>query len=123
MKQITRDTSFDDILEDPRAYGIPTFEEFRKNKSKYMRRSEEEVEAIDRGDPMLGCFQRYYIEDNRGRRYGPYSLELIQAVAIDEGLNLEHDYIKDPQLRPDGQGGFYNEVTFRPNPNALVKLK
>lgn len=118
-----QDFSFNDILDNPEAYGLPTFEDFQKNPAKWKRRPEDEINAIDRGDPMLGCFQKYYIQTRTGRRYGPYSLELIESIAVDEGLNIHHDFIKDPQLRPDGSGGFYNEVTFKPNPNAIVRAK
>lgn len=91
---------------------MPTFEEFRKTKEKWMGRLDDEIAAIDRGDPLLGCRQRYYVED-AGGRYRVESLEQAERIAVDMGLSLFHDFITDPQLRPDGASGFFNEVTFR----------
>lgn len=122
MSGFDQDTKLEDIMENPTKYGLPTFEEFRANKEKWLGRKDDDIAAVDRGDPMLGCFQKYYIETAVGRRYGPFPLELIETMAIEEGMNLHHDFIKDPQLRPDGAGGFYNEVTFRPNPMAIKRV-
>lgn len=100
--------SIDDLMENPSKFGMPTLAEFVRNKEKFMGREDDEIAAIDRGDPLLGCRQRYYVE-----HYRVESLEQAQRIASDMGLNLYHDFIIDPQLRPDGAAGFYNEVTFR----------
>jgi hypothetical protein len=117
-----RDAQLEDILADPHKYGLPTFSEFCKNKAKWMPDPMAEINSVDRGDPMLGCFQKYFVEDKRGKRFGPLPLEMIEAISLDMGLSLEHDFIKDPQLRPNGAGGFFNEVTFRPNPMAIKRV-
>jgi hypothetical protein len=122
MKMFTSETTIEDLMTNPNDYGMPTFDEFRKNKSKYMANPEEKIAAIDRGDPMLGCFQKYYVEYGL-KKYGPLPLETLERIAIAEGLSLHHDFIEDPQLKEDGRGGFYNEVTFRPNPMAIKRLK
>lgn len=122
-KAFTAETTLEDITENPTAYGLPPFEVFCKNKEKWMGRKDAEIAAIDRGDPMLGCLQKYFFETASGRRYGPFPLELIETMAIEEGMILHHDFIKDPQLKPDSRGGFYTEVTFRPNPNAILRVR
>jgi hypothetical protein len=100
--------SIEDLAENPAKFGMPTLAEFIRNKEKYMGRHDDEVAAVDRGDPVLGCRQRYYLE-----HYRVDSLEQAERIAIDMGLSLHHDFVIDPQLRPDGAAGFYNEVTFR----------
>lgn len=105
--------SIEDLAENPTKWGMPTFEQFRKNKERWMGRADDEIAAIDRGDPLLGCRQRYYIEDSGTGKHRVESLEQAERIAVDMGLNLFHDFITDPQLRPDGAGGFLNEVTFR----------
>lgn len=100
--------SLEELIKHPTRYGMPTFAEFRRNKEKFMGRADDEIAAIDRGDPMLGCRQKYYVE-----HYPVESLEQAERIARDMGLSLFHDFIIDPQLRPDHGAGFYNEVTFR----------
>lgn len=104
--------SIEELTENPSKFGMPTFEEFRKNKERWMGRPDDELAAIDAGDKILGCRQKYFIEGDGGR-YSCDSLEHVQRIADDMGLNLYHDFVIDPQLRPDGAAGFYNEVTFR----------
>jgi hypothetical protein len=100
--------SIEELAENPTKFGMPTFSEFSKNKEKWMGRADDEIAAIDRGDPMLGCRQKYYVE-----QYRVESLEQAERIARDMGHDLFHDFVVHPQLRPDGGAGFYNEVTFR----------
>ena len=104
--------SIEDLVECPSKFGMPTLEEItRKHYSKreaFYGREDEEIAAIDRGDPILGCRQKYYVEG-----YRVESLEQAERIARDMGLNLFHDFVVHPQLRPDGAASFYNEVTFR----------
>lgn len=109
--------SIEDLMENPSKFGMPTFDEFVGNRDKYTDRPDAMIEAIDRGDPALGCRQRYYVE-----HYRVDSLEQAQRIASDMGGSLYEDYIIDPQLRPDGAGGFYNDVTFR-SKKSLEKRK
>lgn len=97
----------EELMSNPGRWGVPTLDEFTRNREKYMGRPDDEIAAIDRGDRMLGCRQRYYVE-----QYRVTSLEQAERIAMDMGLSLFHDFIVDPQLRPDSSG-FYNEVTFR----------
>jgi hypothetical protein len=100
--------SIQDIAENPERYGMPTLSEFVRNKEKYMGRPDDELAAIDQGDPQLGCLQKYYVEG-----YRVDSLDQADRIARDMGYDLCKDFILDPQLRPDDRGGFYNEVNFR----------
>lgn len=102
------EASIEDIAENPTKFGMPTLEEFVRNKEKYMGRPDDELIAIDKGDPQLGCLQKYYVDG-----YRVDSLEQAERIARDMGFDLRHDFVLDPQLRPDDRGGFYNEVNFR----------
>lgn len=104
-----------DVLARPHEFGFCTFEEYsRKHYSKreqMIGRHDDEVAAIDRGDPMLGCLQRYYVENYRAD-----SLEQCERIAHEMGMNLHRDFLVKPQLRhdPSTRLGFYNEVRFVP---------
>lgn len=100
--------SVEELMANPTAFGMPTFEEFRRNKEKYVGRPDDEIAAIDRGDQNLKCRQKYFIEG-----YPVSSLEKAERIALDMGKSLFHDFKTDPQVRTDDRGGFYIEVNFR----------
>lgn len=104
--------SIEELAENPAKFGVPTFDEFRRNKEKWLGRYDDEVAAIDRGDHNLGCPQRYYLWDG-AEEYRVESLEQAERIAGDMGLSLHHDFIVDPQIQDDGPGSYYNKVTFR----------
>ena len=105
-----------DFAQNAGKYGVPTFEEvdrpYYNKRDQMFGREDDEVTAIDKGDPMLGCTQSYYIQDV-GSRYRLESLEQAERIAQDMGLSLHRDFVVDPQLRNNHRGSFYNEVTFR----------
>ena len=105
--------SIDEMLERPEKFHMPTFEEFQKRgREHYFGRKDDMTSAIDKGDPLLGCRQKYFIMSESGHRYEVSCLEVAERIALDMGGDLHQNFIPDPQLRPDGAGGFYNEVTF-----------
>jgi hypothetical protein len=104
--------SIEEMTENPELFGMPTFEDFRRNKEKYLGRKDDAVSAVDAGDRTLKCRQKYFMKDANGIRYSVCSLEEAERIALDMGGNLHQDFAIKPQLRPDDAGGFYNEVTF-----------
>jgi hypothetical protein len=104
--------SLEELIENPAKFGIPTFDEYRRNKERYRGRYDDEVASIDAGDKILGVVQRYVVWDG-GCEYRVESLEQAERIAGDMGLNLHQDFIVDPQIRDDGPGRFHNRVTFR----------
>lgn len=102
--------SIEELLENPTAYGMPTFEEFRKNKQKYLGRKDDEVASIDRGDTNLKCRQVYYVMG-----YKISSLEQGERIAKDMGYDFYTDFKAKPQVMPDSSvRGYYIRVNFIP---------
>lgn len=103
--------TLEDLVDNPEKFGMPTFDAFRRNKEKWTGRYDDEIAAIDRGDPVLGIRQRYYLWDGAAD-YRCESLEQAERIARDMGLNLHEDFVVDPQVKQDSDG-LYNHVTFR----------
>lgn len=120
MSEVDLDLT-DDMQETFKRLGVCTFEEFRKNKEKYLGRYDDEIAAVDKGSQLLGCLNRYIIEDLNGTPYKLDAIETAERIAMDMGLSLFHDFMVAPQLRPDDRGGYYSEVTFRPK--ALLRKR
>lgn len=99
-----------ELEESPEKFGMPTFEEFRRNKERYMGRYDDEVASVDAGDKATGAIQKYYLSDVSGH-YRCETLEYAERIALDMGLNLHQDFKIDPQYKDDD--GIYIEVTFR----------
>lgn len=98
----------EDLMADPAAFGMPTFDEFVRNKKRYMGSKEDILESIDRGDPVLQCKQRYFVE-----HYEVKSLEQAQKLAEEMGFNLYKDFVLNPQLDRDNSGKIFSKVQFR----------
>lgn len=99
--------SIEEVYENPSAYGVPTFDEFRTNKRKWMGSGEETLESVDRGDPLLDSKHKYFIEGYRAD-----SLAHAQRLAREMGLSLENDCELRPQVVTDESGRLVTEVRF-----------
>ena len=53
MKAITAETTIEDLQRDPKSYGLPTFEEFKKNRNAYMGNFDDAMASIING-PLIG---------------------------------------------------------------------
>lgn len=104
----------DDIIETLVKNGFPTFEEFVKNKHKWMKKPfDETLECVDGGDKILGARQRYYVDG-----YWVPSLEAAETTAKNMGLNLRTSFDFFPQITPDltEKCGYYIAVHFKAKP-------
>jgi hypothetical protein len=103
--------SIEELEQNPNKFGAPTFEQFRANKERYMGRYDDVVASIDSGDKLLGCRQKYYVEN-----YRVESLEHAERLCADMGASI-HDsnaWALDPQVVPDSSvTGYHLEVNFR----------
>lgn len=98
----------EELIENPSAYGMPTFDEFVRNKKKYMGGPEDMLEAVDRGDPILKARHKYFVEN-----YRVDSLEQAERIARDMGFDLYENFVLDPQITHDESGRLITEVRFR----------
>lgn len=108
--------TIEDLMANPRDYGMPTFEEFVAHKERYRDRYDAFVASIDAGDHNTGAIQRYFIETKNGEKRVS-SLEQAERIARDMGLSIHNmdDFKIDPQYQPgDTAGKHWLKVTFRP---------
>lgn len=91
----------EEIMSDPTAYGLPTFEEFAKNSEKYLGRDDEKLGLADAGSRNLEKHVQRHIYEIEG--YRCKTLEEVERIAKSQGIPLrELDY--QPMVQPTGGG-------------------
>lgn len=100
-KQIGSDTTLDELLENPTAYGLPTFDQFAKNQEKYLGRDDDRFAEAEAGSRNLEKHVQRHIYEIEG--YRCKTLEEVERIAQSQGIKLrELDY--QPQVVPLGGG-------------------
>ena len=89
-KQITKETTLEDLMADPKAYGAPTFEEYKKDPMKY---TVDKLAMIDRSTTLLRKNMRRQTYEVFGVRCN--TLERATSVAKEHGIVLDN---VDPNL-------------------------
>lgn len=108
--------SIEELLANPTEFGMPSFEDFRKNKAKYLGRKDDEIASIDRGDTNLKCKQVYFVCGHRVT-----SLEQGERIARDMGYDFYSDFQAKPQVMPDSSvRGYYIRVNFVPKKRIIL---
>lgn len=108
-RQIKDTTSLDELYDDPTAFGLPTFDEFRKNPDKYMGREDDRLAEVDYGSRNLGKHVQRHVYEIEG--YRCKSLEEVERIAKSQGIELkELDYV--PVVTPLGGGQCDLKITF-----------
>lgn len=103
------EATFHEIVENPKAYGMPTFDEFVKNPDLLNGREDERLQEVERGSVNLNRVVKRYIYEIEG--YRCRSLEEVERIARSMGLNLrEMDY--QPQMETNTGGKFDIKVKF-----------
>ncbi len=110
----------DEILEDPSRYGLPTFEQFSKNPSAWRFGDEYLLESVDAGSKILNKGFRKYTYEIAG--YKTDSLEEVQRIAGNEGLNLKTMEMR-PRVIPDVFGFETIHVQFVTRGNGTQRGK
>lgn len=103
--------SLDDILDNPKKFGIPTFEDFAKSPEKYRTSLEHLFESVDRGSSALNRLiikHEYLILGHRAD-----SLEQVQRIMTEEGYTLDQLTIQ-PELHKETAGKLKVVVSFIP---------
>jgi hypothetical protein len=103
------DASFEDVMNDPTAFGMPTFDEFARNPETLLGKADERLQEVDRGSTNLNKVVKRHIYEIEG--YRCRTLEEVERVAKSMGINLkEMDY--QPQMEPNTSGKFDIKVKF-----------
>lgn len=104
----TNEVSVQDILNNPHRFGLPTFEEFRKNSEKYKNNESKHLGMVENSSvnfKKLIKKQSYQFEGIKCN-----CLEHAQNVAADHGCNLFRDCDIHPQMLGDRESGYINIV-------------
>ena len=103
-KQLSKlnEAEMQDIASNPHSFGAPTFEEFKKNREKYLLTHDQVFANIDKGShnlaKVLESRYEYEIEGFRCK-----TLEEVERIAGDYGIPMNGlDY--RPELLPQGGG-------------------
>lgn len=107
------DLTIQDVMEDPRRFGMPTFEEFRKDPEKWKGRSDELLVSAEGSTTVKSL--RDSIEKQTYSCLGydcGTSLEKVERIATEEGYKVS-DLEMAPEIRPDVGGKVRIHVAFR----------
>lgn len=108
-----KEISINDIYDDPKAYGMPTFEEFRKNPERWTGRADAALADVSEGGTEVKNQYRKQTYEIEGYRCG--TLEEVERIALSQGIKLkELDY--RPQMIPQGGGQWDILVKFVSKP-------
>jgi hypothetical protein len=103
------EATFEDVMEDPKAFGMPTFDEFLKDQDTLYGKEDERLMEVDRGSSNLNRVVKRQVYEIEG--YRCKTLEEVERVAKNMGINLrEMDY--QPQIEPNTSGKFDIKVKF-----------
>jgi hypothetical protein len=96
-----REINSQDIFDNPHEYGLPTFEEFRKDPEKYLGRDDDRLAEVSRGGENIREIVQRHIYEIEG--YRCKTLEEVERIAANQGIPLrELDY--RPQVVPNSGG-------------------
>lgn len=91
----------DDIYENPTDFGLPTFEDFKKNKEKLVGREDDALSSVSRGGEISNRFTQKHVYEIEG--YRCKSLEEVERVAKEQGVPLRSLDFR-AMLIPQGAG-------------------
>lgn len=123
-RRIEATTSMDDLQADPKAYGLPTYEEFSKNPHFWRERKDRSMSALDAG--FTASKLKNMMSKMKFKIHGKSvpSIEYAERAILDNGYTLEDFELgksgKDSKLKyemnmiPQGAGKYDVEVNFLP---------
>lgn len=91
---VFKDATIEDLLENPTKFGLPTLEQFARNKDKWKIDPDQTLKAIDAGSKNLERHVSKHVYFVLGHKCD--SLEKAEQVAQDFGVN-----IRDLDVRPE----------------------
>lgn len=108
---MTKELSQEAILENPKDFGLPTFEEFRRSPDKWLGSWEDTFDSAYKSsqDKFLRSHIQRHIYEIEG--YKCKTLEEVEKVARSQGIDLRSlDY--RPEMIPQGGGKWDVKVVF-----------
>ncbi len=90
-----------DLIRNPSKFGAPTFEDFKRNRSKYLGHEEDTLRSADIGSIVFKKGLKKYRYELEG--YRCQSLEEVERVAKSQGIALS-DLDYRPEFIPLGGG-------------------
>ena len=109
LQKISEAKDTGEIFDNPEEFGMPSFEEFSRNREKYMGRDDDRLIEVDRGSQEMKRSVKRHIYEIEG--YRCRSLEEVERIAKEQGIPLrELDY--RPEVTQAGAGKFDVIVRF-----------
>jgi hypothetical protein len=109
LQKIAEAKDTGEIFDNPEEYGMPSFDEFCRNREKYMGREDDRLIEVDRGSQTMRRNVSRHVYEIEG--YRCKSLEEVERIAANQGIPLrELDY--RPQVLQAGAGKFDLVVRF-----------
>lgn len=123
MKRIEAATSMEDLQGDPKAYGLPTFEEFQRQPDLWRVKKDQSFAALDAG--FTNHKMQSLLKKAKYKIHGLAvpSLEYAERAVMDYGYTIEDLKLTDGQksklkfemnMIPQGAGNYDIEVNFLP---------
>jgi hypothetical protein len=108
---MSEELTIDDLLQDPKSFGAPTFEEYAKNPERWRKAADDIFAQVDLGS-VLGLNK--VVEKYRFKilNYKCDTLEEVEKVCKNEGWDIRKLEIH-PEIVPLGGGKCDIEVTFK----------
>lgn len=105
------DVVMEDLLNNPKAYGLPTFEEFSKNPERWRKAAEDIFSQVDIGS-VLGLKNRVANHTYEVSGYKCKTLEECERIALNEGWDLKQLEVC-PEIIPLGGDKCEIHVVFK----------
>jgi hypothetical protein len=87
LKRISSTTTIEDLQANPQAYGLPTYQQFLKNRDLYLGRSDEQMIALSEG-PQIGR------KDLNKIKFQLHGVDLPNEESVEKAL-ADHGYTLD----------------------------
>lgn len=115
-KQTLSDLTLEDLYEDPKRFGMPTFEEFRKDPEKYKGRHDELLALADASTTVKDLRDKLETQTYKCLGYDcGKSLEKVERIAKEEGYRIDQmDMVPRIYQESNGKIKIVTEFVLKP---------
>lgn len=103
------DATLDDLMANPKKYGLPTFQEFQREPGKYRQPEDGDFGWVEKGSDLLRGVIKSHSYECLG--YKAKNLETCERIAKDHGLGIM-DLDMKPELVQENAGKYSVLVRF-----------